>query len=275
MNTIAFAHHKGGTGKTTACINVAGWLAKLGKRVLVIDLDPQGNATTGLGINRGTVEVSLLDVLKERVGIKESIVETRSGVHLIPATDSLLHGEQYLAEQKFSTTVLKKKLRSIQPYYDYLCIDTPPASSLLMLNGVVAAKNVIVPLDTGVFAVEAMETLRILLKTIGKLRGGPVVLQQFFLLEYPSFSFFGKNPTEEIEEALRDFLQTYCDEIPPIVKIPYSKRVYEAQKHGMPLSHHAPLSKVGRVYKKITKRLIKEHENTKIIKRKNNKSLKN
>lgn len=267
MNTIAFAHHKGGTGKTTACINVAGWLAKLGKSVLVVDLDPQGNATTGLGIDRGRVDASILDVLTGRVGIKESILETRAGVHLIPATRSLLMGEQYLAEKKFPTTVLKKKLRCLRPCYDYICLDTPPASTLLMLNGVSAANDIIVPLDSSVFAFEAMETLQTLFQTIDKIPGAPVVVQQLLLLEYPlsSFSFFRKLPTQEIEEALREFLQTYCDEAPPIVKIPYSKWVYDAQKHGMPLSHHAPHSKVGKVYKKIAEKLIK-HKNIKTIK---------
>lgn len=267
MNTVAFAHHKGGTGKTTACINVAGWLAKLGKRVLVVDLDPQGSATTGLGIDRETVDASLLDVLTGQVEIKKSIVETRSGVHLIPATSSLLKGEQILAMHQFPTTVLKKKLQSIQPFYNYICLDTPPNSTLLMQNGVAAAKNIIIPLDTSVFAVETMETLRTLLQTIDK-KGVPVVVQQLLLLEYPSssFSFFRKTPTQEIEEALREFLQTYCDEMPPIVKIPYSRLVYDAQKHGMPLSHYAPSSKVGKTYRRIAEQLIRKQEIIKSLK---------
>ncbi len=258
MESFAFAHHKGGTGKTTACINVAGWLAKLGQRVLVVDLDPQGSATTGLGIDRGTVDISLLDVLTGKAGIKKSILETRAGVHLIPATHSLLKGEQHLAKQKFPTTVLKKKLRSIERDYDYLCIDTPPASTLLMLNGVAAAQSIIIPLDTGVFAVEAMETLRALLQIVDEAENSSSAILQFLLLEHPSFSFFSKSPTEEIEKALREFLQIYCDEVPPIVKIPYSRWVYEAQKHGMPLSHHAPLSKVGKAYQKIAEKLIRK-----------------
>lgn len=256
MNTVAFTHHKGGTGKTTACINVAGWLAKLGKRVLVADLDPQGNATTGLGIDRGTVDASILEVLMGRVGIKESILETRAGVHLIPATHALLKGEQVLAEKKFPTTVLKKKLRGIQSDYDYVCIDTPPSSTRLVQNGVAAAKSIIVPLDTSVFALEAMETLRALLQTIDETHGAPVTLKQFLLLEHPSLNFFQKTPTQEIEEALRAFLQTSCDEIPPIVKIPYSRWVYDAQKHGMPLSHWAPTSTVAKAYRSIAEHLI-------------------
>lgn len=256
MTTIAFAHHKGGTGKTTACINVAGWLVKLGKRVLVVDLDPQGNATTGLGIDRKTIGASFFDVLTGKKNIKKSIIETRSGAHLIPATLSLLMGEQCLAEKKFPAKVLKKKLQNVQPYYDYICIDTPPASTLLMLNGIVAAKNIIVPLDSSVFALETMETLRGFFQIINKMENSSPVIQQFLLLEYPAVSFFSKSPTEEIEKELKEFLQIYCDEVPLITKIPYSQLIYDAQKSGMPLSHHAPHSSVGKIYKKIAERLI-------------------
>ncbi len=260
MNTITFTHQKGGTGKTTACINVAGWLAKLGNRVLVIDLDPQGNATAGLGINQETVKVSVLDALVGRVDIKKSILKTQSDTHLLPATASLLKGERYLAAQQFPVTVLKKKLQSIRPYYDYVCIDTPPASMLLILNGVAAAENIIIPLDTSAFALEAMETFRVLLQTIDCMRSAPIAIRQILLLEYPlsSFSFFQKNPTEEIKEALKEFLETHCDEAPPIMNIPYSRQVYGAQKCGLSLSHYAPSSKAGSAYKKIAERIINE-----------------
>lgn len=260
MNTIAFTHHKGGTGKTTACVNVAGWLAKLGNRALVIDLDPQGNATTGLGIDRETVSVSILDVLAGRIDIKKSILKTQSDAHLIPATDFLLKGERYLATQQFPALALKKKLQSIRPYYDYVCIDTPPASALLISNGVAAAENIIIPLDTSAFALEAMETFRALLQTIDRTRRAPVAIQQILLLEYPlsSFSFFKKTPTQEIKEALKEFLQAHCDEAPPIVNIPYSRQVYDAQKRGLSLSHYAPSGSVGIAYKKIAERIIAE-----------------
>jgi len=255
MRTITFTHHKGGTGKTTACINVAGWLAKLGKQVLVIDLDPQGNATTGLGVDRETVGRSLFDVLLGAVDMRRSILETRSGVHLVPATLSLLRGEQVLATHQFPLTVLRKKMRTIQSHYDYVCIDTPPASTLLMLNGVVAADDVIIPLDTSVFAFEAMETLRSLFQMINDTRESPVI-QQILLLEYPKSTFFSKSPTHEIESALQEFLEASCDEVPPITKVPYSQSVYDAHKSGMPLSHCAPSSSVGRAYKNIAERLM-------------------
>lgn len=260
MNTIAFTHHKGGTGKTTACINVAGWLAKLGNRALVIDLDPQGNATTGLGIDRETVDVSILDVLAGRADIKKSILKTQSDAHLIPATSLLLKGERYLATRQFPAVVLKKKLQGIQSYYDYVCIDTPPASMLLTLNGITAAENIIIPLDTSAFALEAMETFRTLLQTIDQVRHAPISIRQILLLEYPisSFSLFQKTPTQEIKKALKEFLHANCDEAPPIMNIPYSRHVYDAQKRGLSLSHCAPSSSVGIAYKKIAEQIIKE-----------------
>lgn len=258
MKSVAFTHHKGGTGKTTACISVAGWLVRLGKRVLVVDLDPQGNATTGLGIDRDTVEDPIFDVLTGKANIKSSILETASGVHLLPSTHSLLKAEQYLAKQKSPTTMLRKKLRNIQKNYNYLCIDTPPSGTLLMLNGIAAAKNIIIPLDTSVFAVETMETLRSLFEMIDETIGTTPVIQQLLLLEYPHISFFRKSPTTEIEKALRELLQDYCDEIPPITRIPYSRLIYDSQKQGMPLSHTAPGSRVGKVFRKITEQFMKK-----------------
>jgi chromosome partitioning protein len=142
--TIAFAHHKGGIGKTTSCLNVAGWLVKFGKKVLVIDFDPQGNATTGLGVDRHSIDSSIYNVLFEHKDFNEIILETDSGVYLAPASLDLLAVEPQLINQADKTAILKKKLAEIQQYFDYILIDTPPGSTLLMINGIVAAENIII-----------------------------------------------------------------------------------------------------------------------------------
>ncbi|MFA4889872.1 MAG: AAA family ATPase [Candidatus Omnitrophota bacterium] len=172
---IAFVHHKGGTGKTTACLNVAGWLVKMGKNVLVVDLDPQGNATTGLGIERKSVDYSIYDVLfpclpagRGEKNLQDIILETTCGVHLVPSSIDLLAAETHMAGISNQTHLLKDHLSEVKKYYDYILIDVPPGSTMLMINGIVAAENIIIPLDSGVFAYETMETLRTLLRDMAE-----------------------------------------------------------------------------------------------------------
>jgi len=110
--TIAFVHHKGGTGKTTSCLNIAGWLAKMKKTVLVVDLDPQGNATAGLGVDRQSLDSSIYDVFFGQHNIKEVILETDSGVYLVPSSLDLLATETHMAGQINNTRILKANLSS-------------------------------------------------------------------------------------------------------------------------------------------------------------------
>jgi len=117
---IAFVHHKGGTGKTTSCLNIAGWLAKMNKKVLVVDLDPQGNATTGLGIDRKTYEGSIYDVFFSQKNIEEVILETDSGIYLVPSSVDLMAVEMRMARQINNTSVLKESIESIKGYFDSL-----------------------------------------------------------------------------------------------------------------------------------------------------------
>jgi chromosome partitioning protein len=166
--TIAFVHHKGGTGKTTSCLNIAGWLTKMKKKVLVIDLDPQGNATSGLGIDRTTIDSSIFDVLFGQKHIEEVIVQTDSGVYLAPSSIDLLAAETHMAGQANNTSLLKQKLEDTKEYFDYVLIDLPPGSTLLMINGIVASENIIIPLDSGVFAYETLDTLKTLVLDINE-----------------------------------------------------------------------------------------------------------
>ena len=111
--SIAFVHHKGGTGKTTTCINVAGWLSKMKKKVLVVDMDPQGNATAGLGIDKNSLDGSLYDVFFNEVSIGDVILETESGVYIAPSSLELLAAETHLVDQANCTNILWKHLKNI------------------------------------------------------------------------------------------------------------------------------------------------------------------
>jgi chromosome partitioning protein len=256
VKKIAFVHHKGGTGKTTSCLNIAGWLAKMGKKVLVVDLDPQGNASSGLGIDRKSSQGnSIYEVLLGQKAIGEIILETDSNVYLAPSSAGLLTAETYLAKQGNNIDILKEILAGIEGCFDYILIDTPPASTLLMSNGVVAAGNIIVPLDSGVFAYEALETLKTLIMNLHNELGVETNVMMIILREYSS-SFMDRRTTGSVKKLLKKFLVE--NDIPQvkIFTMPFSRQVYWSQMKGMPISHYAPLSGIGRSYEGIAKELL-------------------
>ena len=253
--TIAFVHHKGGTGKTTSCLNVAGWLAKMKKTVLVVDLDPQGNATAGLGIDRKSLDSSIYDVFFGYHNIEEVILETDSSVHLAPSSLDLLAAETHMAGQIDNTRILKANLGRVEEYFDYILLDVPPGSTLLMINGIVASENIIVPVDSGVFAFETMETLKALVLDLHKELGVETNVMMMLLKGYSAFPF-DIGPTMEIRKLLKEFLAK--NNIPQVklFTIPFSRNIYKAQMKGKPISHYAPYSDVGRTYRRIEKEIV-------------------
>lgn len=253
--TIAFVHHKGGTGKTTSCLNIAGWLVKMKKKTLVIDLDPQGNATAGLGVDRTSIDGSIYDVLFGKKDIEEIILETDSGIHLAPSSLNLLTTELHMAGKINNTTIFREKLGKIKGYYDYVLIDVPPGSTLLMISGIIASENMIIPLDSGVFAYETMETLKTLLIDINEELGVEINVMMALLKEYP-VSTFDRNPTGEIKKLLKEFLAANVSSDVRIFTIPFSRKVYKAQMKGKPISHYAPFSCAGRAYKRIAREIL-------------------
>lgn len=256
--SVAFVHHKGGTGKTTACLNVAGWLARMKKEVLVVDLDPQGNATAGLGVDRRTIDGSMCEVLFGQKEIEEIVLETDSGVHLAPSSPELLAAETGLAGGEHVTGLLDERLKTIRGYFDYILIDVPPGSTLLMINGVVAAGNIIIPLDTGVFAYETLETLKTLVVDLAEKLGIETNVEMILLREYPVLEqLIFKRLGREIRKMVRGFLSSNNIPEVKIFSIPFSRKVYGSQMKGIPISHYAPCSNVGRAYKKVTKELVK------------------
>lgn len=253
---IAFVHHKGGTGKTTSCLSIAGWLVKMNKKVLVVDLDPQGNAAAGLGVDRTTIDSSIYDVFFAQKNIEEIILETDSGIHLAPSSFDLLAVETHMAGQINNTGVLKERLSDVERYFDYILIDVPPGSTMLMINGIVASENVIIPLDSGIFAYETMEMVKKLVIDLNEELGVETNVMMVLLREC-STSFFENGPTRELRKMLRKFLA--ANNIPgvKIFTIPFSGKVYKGQIKGVPISHYARCSGVGRAYKKVAKEVMR------------------
>ncbi|MBU1128980.1 MAG: AAA family ATPase [Candidatus Omnitrophica bacterium] len=253
--TIAFVHHKGGTGKTTSCLNVAGWLAKMGKQVLVVDLDPQGNATAGLGIDRKSLDGSIYDVFFGTRSMEEIILETGSNVYLAPSSLDLLAAETHMAGQIGNAGILKTNLDNIKETFDHILIDVPPASTLLMINGIVASENIIIPLDSGVFAYETLETLKTLVIDLSKEMGVATNIMMVLLKGY-SASIFDKGPTRNIKKLVKGFLSKNVTMAIKVRVIPFSRKIYEAQMRGEPISRYAPHSHVGRIYRKIAEEIV-------------------
>ena len=248
--SIAFVHHKGGTGKTTSCLNIAGWLVKMNKKVLVVDLDPQGNAAAGLGVDRRAIDGSIYDVLFGGKDIREIILETEPGVFLVPSPINFLSAETYMARRisKINNLYnLKENLNLVKGYFDYILIDVPPASTLLMISGIVASEDIIIPLDSGVFAYEALEILKKLLIYLHKKTGFETNIRMILLRKYS----IDTRTTNEIKNLIKEFFEENNILGVKILTIPFSRKIHKAQIEGIPISHSAPHSSVGRAYKRI------------------------
>lgn len=252
---IAFAHHKGGTGKTTSCINISGYLALWGKKVLVIDLDPQANATSALGINKNSIGESMYDVMVGDAKIEDAILETEiENIHLAPATLDLVGAESHLYRKNNRISVLKRSLEGIRKYYDYIMIDTPPGPGLFIINGVVASDYTIVTLDPSVFALEGIETLSTTFDDINESSGIKINPLLAILTRCNKTSLFSRiagkrDPVKEIRKGMKGFFDS-------IYTVPYGIEVYEAQLKGVPISHYKPKCKAGVAYKKIAEEVI-------------------
>lgn len=235
---IAVANQKGGVGKTTTTINLATALAAVGKKILVVDLDPQGNASTGFGIDRSSREITTYDVVLGAAPISEALVETSiEGLSLVPSTIDLSGADLELAEMPQRNYRLKQAFEqaALTSHYDYIFIDCPPSLSLLTVNALVAANSVLVPLQTEFFALEG---LSLLINTIDQVRASlnpQLVINGIVLTMYDRRS----NLSEQVEADVRDYLGNKVFR----TVIPRNIRVTEAPSHGMPVlmyDHRCP-----------------------------------
>lgn len=222
---IAITNQKGGVGKTTTCINLAASLAARNYHVLLIDLDPQGNATMGSGINKNDLDASVNDLLLGDVTVSSLIYPTKGGYDLLPSNNDLTSAEINLLQLSFREHRLLKAISPILGAYNYVLIDCPPSLNMLTVNGLVAAQTVLIPMQCEYYALEGLTSL---LNTIEKLKSINSKLQIEGLLRT---MYDGRNLLSQ--EVSAQLIANFADKVYETI-IPRNVRLAEAPSHGLP-----------------------------------------
>jgi chromosome partitioning protein len=247
----ALANQKGGVGKTTTAINLSTYMAMLGQRVLLVDLDPQANATSSLGIDKNKVEGGVYDALVDSAAPSDHVLHSqRLKLALLPSSPALAGAEVELVGMLSRETQLKRALAKVDAAYDYILIDCPPSLGLLTLNGLVAAKSgVVVPVQCEYLALEG---LGLLAQTIGRVRSAlnsNLVLRGLVMTMFDSRASLSRQVVDEVEKHFPGKVFRSV--------IPRSVRLAEAPSHGMPILTYAPTSAGGQAYQALAEELLK------------------
>ncbi len=251
MGTIyAIVNQKGGVGKTTTAVNVAVFMGILGAKVLLIDLDPQGNATSGLGIDRSKLESSIYDVLIEGKSVLEVVLETPlQGLSLLPATLDLAGAELQLMSMLSRETLLKHALAQVRDSYDVILIDAPPSLGLLTLNALVASDALIIPVQTEYYALEGISQLLKTVELVKRQLNPDLEIGRVILTLYDERTRLARQVVEEVK--------TYFGELVSPTIVPRNVRLSEAPSHGLPIALYDPRSRGAHAYKSIAKEILK------------------
>ena len=249
--TIVIANQKGGVGKTTTTVNLAASLALAEKDILVIDTDPQGNLSSGLGINRDEIQKSLYDVYVGRFPIEETIHETAvPHLHIIPSTIDLLGVEVELVQRDGREKILLNELAKIKEKYRYIFIDCPPSLGLLTLNGLVAADSIIVPVQCEYYSLEGLGLLSRTLKLVQGSFNPALDIEGILLTMFDARNSLSNQVADEVRKFFKE--KVYHTQIPRNVTLG------EAPSHGKPAILYDFRSKGAQSYLSLAKEILNE-----------------
>ena len=249
---IAVANQKGGVGKTTTSVNLSSLLAKKGKKVVLLDADPQGNATSGLGVDKN-VEKSLYDVLVNEEPVENTLQDTiEKNLKICPSNVNLAGAEVELVSQMSREHRLKEQLDQIKDKYDYIFIDCPPSLGLITLNSFTAADSVLIPVQCEYYALEGLGQLINTINLVKKHLNKSLEIEGAVLTMYDIRTNLSNQVVKEVKK--------YFDYKVYKTVIPRNVRLSEAPSFGMPITTYDPKSKGARSYEKLAKEFLKAED---------------
>ena len=247
--TISFANQKGGVGKTTSAINIASAIGISGKKILLIDCDPQGNATSGVGIRKSRIQATIYDVLIGRCHASDAIIQTEyKNLSIMPSGMDLAAAELELADVEKRQNRLKDPLSEISDNYDYILIDCPPSLGMLTVNALTASDGVVIPMQCEYYSLEGLSQLMISIKKVKQLYNRDLTITGIIITMYNG----RLNLSAQVLDELKKY---YADKLfrTPVVR---SVKLSEAPSFGEPIYYHDKYSKGSIAYMEIAKELV-------------------